>query len=189
MSGIFGRRERASEDASELVHLPVAVASPRDPRAAVASAGSAASAVKANSPLQRLFVVERVLGHGWVVACDRDSMPTVDGVVPAAGAEPHEAHQATLLPARLSPDECRRSIEALASRATLALKRARAADAFELEPLQPARYPFRLRYRRNRSGGIDFEALDAVTGKRAGGSLRAAIAAALIDADRAGATR
>jgi hypothetical protein len=32
---------------------------------------------------------------------------------------------------------------------------------------------------------IDFDVLDAVTGRRAGGPLRAAIAAALIDADRA----
>ena len=82
-------------------------------------------------------------------------------------------------------EECRRSIEALAARAMLAFARGRAADPLELEPLHAASYPFRLRYRRKRSGAIDFDALDAVTGRRAGGPLRAAIAAALIDADRA----
>ena len=89
-----------------------------------------------------------------------------------------------MLPARLSTEECRRSIEAVAARAALAFGRGRAADVVELEALQLARYPFLLRYQRKRSGAIDFDVLDAVTGRRAGGPLRAAIATALIDADQ-----
>ena len=52
-----------------------------------------------------------------------------------------------------------------------------------LEPWREASYPFWLRYRRDRQGRPDFDALDAVTGRRVTGPLRAAIATALIDAD------
>jgi hypothetical protein len=171
--------ERGSEAVTELVHLPVAVASPRDRGVAVSS--------KRKEPIvaQRLFVVERVLGHGWAVSCDRASVPTAEGAVLARGGAARLDGEPTVLPARLSVEECRRPMEILASRAALAFGRGRVADAAELEPPRAACYPFLLRYRRRRSGAIDFDVLDAVTGRRAGGSLRAAIAAALIDADRA----
>jgi hypothetical protein len=175
MKATFRRQEPPREDTTELVYLPVAVASARE-REAAASKG------KRRSSETRLFVVERVLGHGWAVSCDRASMPAVDGTLPTGDGGVDAGGEPPVLPARLSPEECRRSLEALASRATFAFGRGRAADAIELEPLHAARYPFLLRYQRHRSGRIDFDALDAVTGRRAGGPLRAAIAAALVDA-------
>jgi hypothetical protein len=154
-----------SDELTELVFLPVAVASPR-------RSGLTAPAQKKGSGHEpRLFVVERVLGYGWVVAGDRASLAS--------------AGDSETLPARLSMEECRRSIEALAARAMLAFGRGRAVDPLELEQVGAASYPFRLRYRRQRSGAIDYEAVDVVTGRTAGGPLRAAIAAALVDAHRA----
>jgi hypothetical protein len=73
----------------------------------------------------------------------------------------------------------------MAARTAFMLRRGRGGEAIALGSPRAAGYPFDLRYRRGRSGRLAFDALDAITGKRAGGPLRAAIAAALIDADRA----
>jgi hypothetical protein len=154
-----------SHRAVERVYLPVAVATPLD------CGEGARSKRKPAGSERRVFIVERVLGYAWAVACDPAAISTVDDE-PAA------------LPARLTTEECRRSIEAMASRSALAFRHGPAAEAVGLEPPRAASYPFDLRYRRARSGRLEFEALDAITGKRAGGPLRAAIAAALVDADR-----
>jgi hypothetical protein len=145
----------------ELVRLPVAMA---EARAAVAAK---------RGPRARIFVVERVLGHGWAVAYESAS--------PAAATR-----DAGALPERLAIEDCARPLQALASRAAFAFGRGRAADLAELGPVVAATYPFWLRYRRGRGGRIRFAALDAVTGQRPGSALRAALAAALIDADARG---
>ena len=144
-----------SSDVSETIWLPVAVA----------------ASLSTNAKVERpLFVVERVLGHGWAVSCD-----------PAAIADDDDL---AMLPARLAVEDCRKSVANLAARASFTFTRGRSLEALELEPVRAGRYPFRLRYRRRPSRRVDFEAVDVVTGRRAGSSLRAAIAAALIDADR-----
>jgi hypothetical protein len=155
-----------SEDVIERVYLPVAVAIARDRD----QRGMAEK--KRRAPEHRLFLVERVLGHAWAVACDPVAIVNRD------------AERASL-PARLTTEACRRSIEGLATRTAFVLGRGRVAEPIAFDAVFAASYPFELRYRRGRSGRLDFEALDAITGRRAGGPLRAAIAAALIDADRA----
>jgi hypothetical protein len=172
MMRLLRRRPRGSVD--ELVVLPVALATP--------SASSTLARREAHEV--RLYVVERVLGYGWAISCDRTTIPTVEGGV-LAGREVTGCVEPTALPARLTTEECRRSIEAMASRVAFTLTRGRSKDPVELQPLRAASYPFQLWYRRDRSGRIDFDAVDAVTGRRAGGPLRAAIAAALIDAEGA----
>jgi hypothetical protein len=168
---LLGRR--SDTVVAELVGLPVALAIPRR--------SSTPARAEADGDL-RLYVVERVLGYGWVIACDHAAIPAVDGGVLAGGGMSGNA-EPVALPARLTTEECRRSIEAMASRVAFTLTRGRANDPVELEHLRAARYPFLLRYRHDRAGRIDFDAVDAVTGRRAGGPLRAAIAAALIDAE------
>ena len=169
MTALF-RSRSPMEAATERVYLPVAVATASDRRDGTDSKS------RKSSPERRVFVVERVLGHGWAVACDPSTIEGMDA-------------EASLLPARLTTEDCLRSIEMLATRAAFVIGRGRVAVPLCLEPLRVAGYPFELRYRRDRSGRLDFEARDALTGKRAGGPLRAAIAAALIDADRAATAR
>lgn len=150
-----GRARREHDDVTETIWLPVAMAA------------SQSIDMKAERPL---FVVERVLGHCWAVSCDPAAIASDEGDA--------------ALPARLAVEDCRKSVANLAARASLTFTRGRSLEALELEPVRAGRYPFRLRYRRRPSQRVDFEAVDVVTGRRAGSSLRAAIAAALIDADR-----
>jgi hypothetical protein len=139
----------------ELVTLPVVVGEP--------SSGG-----------ELVYVVERVLGHGWVVALPA-AVAGDDGPVataaPSAGAR---------LPARLDSESCRSRLRAVAARRATAFRSRWSAPA-GIGAVVDAFYPFWLRYRRDRRGRIDFAALDGVTGQRAGGALRAALAAALVD--------
>jgi hypothetical protein len=149
----------------ELVRLPVALC------------GLAADREEARR-VARCWVVERVLGHGWVVA-----LAAGTGRADAAAAVAPAGD--TLLPARLDLDECAGRLQALATRGALVLGRGRRAALPELGPPRAAFYPFWLSYRRDRRGRLCFDALDAVTGARPGSGLRAALAAALVDADAA----
>jgi hypothetical protein len=157
------QREAGSVAALELVRLPVAIARTHP----VANAG------RRRVSRVRIYVVERVLGHAWAL-----SHQLGDDDAPA-----DRSSDCASLPPRLAIEDCRKPLDALAARAALAFGRGRPGDVAELGPLAAATYPFWLRYRRDRRGRIDFAALDAVTGARPGSALRAAIAAALIDAD------
>jgi hypothetical protein len=170
------RSEVENEEVSETVWLPVAIAASRR------HADASARATRKSTIERAHFVVERVLGHGWAVSCD-PVFVAVDGADGNADETPAVGDGA-MLPARLAVEDCRKSVTNLAARASFTFTRGRSLTALELEPVRAGRYPFRLRYRRRPSQRIDFEAVDAVTGRRAGSSLRAAIAAALIDADR-----
>jgi hypothetical protein len=165
MSPIFRLPTPAGGAVAELVYLPVAMAVTRDRDDLLVPE-------ERKPPERRLLLVERVLGHAWAVACDPAAIPRGDG-------------QAEPLPARLETEDCQRSIEALAARTSFVLGRGRGAHAIAFDAVLDASYPFELRYHRRRSGRLDFEAVDAITGRRAGGPMRAAIAAALVDADRA----
>jgi hypothetical protein len=166
----------------ELVRLPVAVAEASTASSEASSAspqalsgsdpvrGRARGRRVARVPVPRLFVVDRVLGHGWAVAYESNDVPSA---APDEGA---------VLPARLAVSDCVRPLEALSSRAAFAFGRGRGPVA-ALGPARAASYPFWLRYRRSRSGRIAFVALDAVTGQRPGSALRAALAAALVDVE------
>jgi hypothetical protein len=160
----WGRRR--APGCLELVRLRVAV---RNVAARPTPTGEAAAET-------RLYVAERVLGHAWAVAVapplsTAGRMETAAS--PLAGA---------VLPARLDLDAGSSRLEALAMRGALTLGRGRRRALPELAPTYPASYPFWLRYRRDRRGRVRFDALDAVTGRRPGSALRAALAAALIDA-------
>ena len=181
LDGLLRTKGRESEDVFETIWLPVAVAASRG--------GGSSRAMRKSAGVERAhFVVERVLGHGWAVSCDpaailADDHPDGD-TGEAAGNRLRHALDGGTLPARLGVEICRESVTTLAARASFTFTRGRSLDVLELEPLRAGRYPFHLRYRRRRSRRLDFEAVDGVTGRRAGSSLRAAIAAALIDSDR-----
>jgi hypothetical protein len=143
-------------DILERVRLPVAAAAARD-------------------EATRFHVVERVLGHAWAVS---SATPLAAADSRSIATEDLEATGSTTLPARLTIEECGRTRSVVVVR--VGARRGRAGDL--LEPWCDASYPFWLRYQRDRRGRLDFEAVDAVTGRRVAGPLRAAIAAALIDA-------
>jgi hypothetical protein len=126
---------------------------------------------------ERVYVVERVLGHAWALWMPPRSDATEAS--PEIAAPPAGA----VLPARLDVDACESRLEALVTRGALTLGRGRREALPELGPRRAAIYPFWLRYRRDRRGRVRFDALDAVTGSRPGSALRAALAAALIAAD------
>jgi hypothetical protein len=149
----------------ELVRLPVALC----------EAGLTADREEAH-PGARCYVVERVLGHGWVVTLSASAGQADAPAAATAAAD-------TLLPARLDLDHCADRLQALATRGALVLGRGRRSALPELGPTRAASYPFWLSYRRDRGGRLRFAALDAVTGSRPGSALRAALAAALVAAD------
>jgi hypothetical protein len=164
----FGRTVQPGTAAAcfELVGLPVAW---REAKTVSASASE-------SRPALRLYLVDRVLGHAWAVALTPRSS---DGTQQLAMSSPTGA----VLPARLGLDDCASRLETLAARGALTLGRGRLSALPELAPVRAASYPFWLRYSRDGRGRYRFEALDAVTGRRPGSGLRAALAAALIDAD------
>jgi hypothetical protein len=153
----------------EHLYLPVAIGWPA---AAALDPPRRSGAVEARE--SRMYVVERVLGHGWTIALSVESATDV-------GSE-WTTEAGVCLSARLELTACQRPLDALATRAAFAIRRGRTAIA-PVSSVRAAMYPFWLRYRRGRGGRLPFDALDAVTGRRAGGPLRAAIAAALIDAN------
>ncbi len=124
----------------------------------------------------RLLIVERTLGHAWMIAAGGTNDRTGPRVGPIAGS---------LLPARLDLDACEAHLTALAARTMLVSRRRRTSTLVALDPVRAGSYPFWLRYWRGRGDRLRFDAVDAITGRSAGGPLRAAVAAALIDADQA----
>lgn len=163
--GLLGwwlRRGARSPLLLELVRLRVALCAP----------------TSSSSPQERWYVVERVLGHGWAVA-----LPSGGVTLPPSAAA---SVAGAVLPARLDLDACAGRLEALAMRRALVLGRGRPSTLDDLGPARAATYPLWLGYRRVRDGRLRFDAVDAVTGARAGSALRAALAAALVAADAAG---
>lgn len=143
----------------ELVWLPAAIAQ-------VASNGGPR---KHGSGSSALCVVERVLGHAWMVASPGVELET---------ETPVEGRDGSLEP-RLAVAEC-------ASRAAACLGRglsmARATANVGAEPeCQEASYPFWALYLRRRRK-LDLRILDAVTGRRASSGIRAAIVTAILEA-------
>lgn len=146
----------------ELVWLPAAVAE---------VAGSAASGERSRKG-SCLCVVERVLGHAWLVAGPDD--PGLEAGRPAAGDE-------DAISPRLAVAECAARAAACLGR-SLALARERA-SAPGVPQCREASYPFWVLYLRRRRR-IDLRILDAVTGRPASSGIRAALVTAFLDAAR-----
>ena len=160
-AGLLGPRANGR---LELVRLPIAVR---------------VAANRDGDDEARLLIVERMLGHAWY-----RSLPVGRTTEPGP-ASVRSRSTGSPLPARLDLDACEAHLTALAARTVLVLRQRRHLDRRRFRSGASGRYPFWLRYWRGRGDRLRFDALDAITGRRAGGPLRAAIAAALIDADRA----